>query len=293
VTAPVRFESLLQRLERSGPPSTPVAAEIPHERISRDETQVRKVFDETLLDELAATIRAVGIIEPLVVRPDPDRPEHFRLIAGERRWLAAGRAGLPTVPAIVRETSEPGDVKLIQLIENLQRVDLSLKERAEGLRDLEESTRLPGKELAKLLGMAPGTLSNYKRVLRATGPAAEAVEHNLISSPETLRVFENLDREQQESLLKGARKSGTPISRPVVMRFLERASRSSGPAGKDEQTPEAGAAPPGGKAPQPRPKLELRHYESLFELLGLPPSGDLADMQERLFAFLESRLKEN
>lgn len=293
MTAPVRFESLMQRLGRTGTAPSSAAAEIPHDRISRDETQVRKVFDEGLLDELAATIKAVGIIEPLVLRPDPDRPEHFILIAGERRWLAAGRAGLTTVPAVVRETSNAGDVKLIQLIENLQRVDLNLKEKAEGLRDLEEASQLSSKDLARLLGMTPGTLSNYKRVLRAAGPAAEAVEHNLISSPETLRLFENLDREQQESLLRGARKSGTPISRPVVLRFLERATGSSGSPGKDEQASEAGASQSGGKASHNRSKLELRHYESLFELLGLPPSGDLADMQDRLFAFLESRLQEN
>ncbi len=291
MTAPVRFESLLQRLSRTGTAPSSSAAEIPHDRITRDETQVRKVFDEGLLDELAATIKAVGIIEPLVVRPNPDRPEHFILIAGERRWLAAGRAGLANVPAVVRETSDAGDVKLIQLIENLQRVDLNLKEKALGLKDLEEASRLSGKDLARLLGMTPGTLSNYKRVLRAAGPAAEAVELNLISSPETLRLFENLDREQQESLLRAAKKTGTPISRPGVLRFLERAPSSSGAAGatgKNENGPET-AAPRGGKAP----RLTQRHFESLFGLLGLPPSADLADMQQRLFAFLESRLQES
>lgn len=289
MTAPVRFESLMQRLGRTGTAPSPAAAEIPHDRIVRDETQVRKVFDEGLLDELAATIKAVGIIEPLVVRPDPDRPEHFILIAGERRWLAAGRAGLTTVPAIVRETSSPGDVKLIQLIENLQRVDLNLKEKAEGLRNLEEASQLSGKDLAKLLGMTPSTLSNYKRVLRAAGPAAEAVQQNLISSPETLRIFENLEREQQESLLRGAQKTGTPISRPVVLRFLER----RGSQGRDEPSSEADASTSPGKVSKKSPRLEVRHYEHLFALLGLPPSGDLADMQERLFAFLESRLHES
>jgi ParB family transcriptional regulator, chromosome partitioning protein len=119
-------------------------------RIVRDKNQPRKTFDDKTIEELASSIKEQGIINPITVRP---HGSNFIIIAGERRFLAAGRAGLKTVPALIKKVSK-NDVMLISLIENLQREDLNSIDRAEGIKALKVNLGLPWTEIGKKLGLS-------------------------------------------------------------------------------------------------------------------------------------------
>jgi ParB family transcriptional regulator, chromosome partitioning protein len=119
-------------------------------RIVRDKNQPRKTFDNKTIDELASSIKEQGIINPITVRPQGNK---FIIIAGERRFLAASRAGLKAVPAQIRKVSK-NDVMLISLIENLQREDLNSIDRAEGIKALKVNLGLPWNQIGKKLGLS-------------------------------------------------------------------------------------------------------------------------------------------
>ena len=119
-------------------------------RIVRDKNQPRKTFDNKTIDELASSIKEQGIINPITVRP---HGSNFIIIAGERRFLAASRAGLKTVPALIKQVSK-NDVMLISLVENLQREDLNSIDRAEGIKVLKVNLGLPWNQIGKKLGLS-------------------------------------------------------------------------------------------------------------------------------------------
>jgi len=126
--------------------------------------QPRQVFDEAGLDDLAASIAQHGILQPLLVRPDPAKAGHFQLIAGERRWRAAQKARVHDVPIILREASDQ-DAAELALIENIQRRDLSAIEEAEGYRQLLDQFGYTQEKLAKVLGKSRSHLANTMRLL--------------------------------------------------------------------------------------------------------------------------------
>lgn len=146
-----------------GPVEREQIREIPPEQIRPNPKQPRKQFDEAKLAELAASIREHGIVQPVVVRPLG--PDTFELVAGERRWRAAQMAGLPKLPAVVRDFT-PAQVMEIALIENLQREDLNPVEEAEAYRLLLEEFGLTQEELARRLGKSRPQISNTLRLLQ-------------------------------------------------------------------------------------------------------------------------------
>jgi len=119
-------------------------------RILRDKNQPRKTFDDKTIEEFASSIKEQGIINPITVRP---HGSNFIIIAGERRFLAASRAGLKTVPALIKKVSK-NDVMLISLIENLQREDLNSIDKAEGIKALKVNLGLPWNQIGKKLGLS-------------------------------------------------------------------------------------------------------------------------------------------
>ena len=184
--------------------------------IDPDPDQPRKTFEG--LDGLAASIQAIGIKQPLLVRHHPDQPGHYVLVAGERRFRAAQRAGLEVVPCLIETsgTKEPAQLLLIQLIENLQRQDVSILETALALQQALEVSRLSKQALAKALGKRPSFVSKHLALLKAEGPARDALEEGLILSTETFRLFAVLPVPRQRSLLGQARKARQPIARGQV-----------------------------------------------------------------------------
>jgi ParB family transcriptional regulator, chromosome partitioning protein len=131
------------------------------DKISPSPFQPRRAFDEIKLQELAMSVRNQGIIQPLVVRP---KGERFELIAGERRWRAAMKAGLSTVPVVVRQASDR-DALQLALIENLQREDLNPIEEATGYRRLQDEFTWSQEEVAEKVGKSRPAVTNALRLL--------------------------------------------------------------------------------------------------------------------------------
>jgi ParB family chromosome partitioning protein len=135
---------------------------LPVEAVERNPRQPRKRFEEKALEELAASIRAHGIIEPVLVRREGGK---YRILAGERRWRAAQRAGLKEVPVVVREASEREAFELA-LVENLQREDLNAIEEAEAFEVLLDDHKLTQEAIAERVGKDRSTVANALRLLK-------------------------------------------------------------------------------------------------------------------------------
>jgi len=131
------------------------------DRITPSPFQPRRRFDEAKIEELAASIRNQGIIQPLVVRPKDDA---YELIAGERRWRAAMKAGLSEVPVVIREANDQEALQLA-LVENLQREDLNPIEEASGYRRLQEEFHWSQEEMAEKVGKSRPAIANAMRLL--------------------------------------------------------------------------------------------------------------------------------
>lgn len=138
------------------------AARIPLEQIHPDRGNPRRTFDEAALEELAASLKNQGVLQPILVRKDSRGG--FRIIAGERRWRAAQRAGLKEIPALVKEASDAEAYELA-LVENIQRADLSPLEEAEAYRRLVEERRLTQEQIADRVGKDRSTVANALRLL--------------------------------------------------------------------------------------------------------------------------------
>ena len=142
-------------------PSGSSPKQVAVDRITTSPFQPRRSFDEAKIDELASSIRNQGIIQPLIVRPKNDG---FELIAGERRWRAAMRAGLSHVPVVVRDASDH-EAMQIALVENLQREDLNSIEEANGYRRLQEEFHWSQEEMAEKVGKSRPAIANSMRLL--------------------------------------------------------------------------------------------------------------------------------
>ncbi|AGC49383.1 ParB family protein [Myxococcus stipitatus DSM 14675] len=134
---------------------------LPIESIHRDKEQPRRHFDEEKLKELTESIKAQGILMPILVRKDQDG---YRIIAGERRWRASQAAGLKEVPVIIKEVSEVQAFELA-LVENLQRADLNPIEEAEGYKRLAEEFKLSQEQISQRVGKERSTVANALRLL--------------------------------------------------------------------------------------------------------------------------------
>ncbi len=137
---------------------------IPVEFLSPGPFQPRGPIDADSLTELIESIRARGILQPLLARPDPEAPERFQIIAGERRWRAAQAAGLHEVPALVRDLTD-AEAMAAALVENLQRQDLNAIEEAQGYRRLLDEFGLTQDQLGEAVGKSRSHVANTLRLL--------------------------------------------------------------------------------------------------------------------------------
>ena len=145
---------------------------VPVERVRPSPFQPRRDFDPAALEELAASIRAQGVVQPVVVRP---AGEGYELVAGERRWRAAQMAGLTEIPAVVREVDDRTAAALA-LIENIQRQDLNPIEEARGLARLIEEFGLTHRQAAEAVGRSRAAVSNLLRLLELEPQVRAMVE---------------------------------------------------------------------------------------------------------------------
>jgi ParB family chromosome partitioning protein len=205
--------------------------EQPIELLVRNPDQPRRLFVEADIDELAGSIREKGILQPILVRPAPGQPGHYQIVAGERRWRAAQKAGLHTVPVIIRELDDL-DVMEIGIIENIQRADLNPIEEARGYKVLQDRFGRTQDALAQVVGKSRPHIANMLRLLglpevvqdhvlhsrlsaghaRAliTSDKAEALAEEVIAKGLSVRQTEALVREE----LAGPKTPATPKARP-------------------------------------------------------------------------------
>jgi ParB family chromosome partitioning protein len=175
------------------------------DKLCPNPSQPRKNFDERSLTELSESIKRYGIIQPLLVTPEKDG---YIIIAGERRWRAAKKARLSTVPVVIHKRKELEQIE-IALIENVQRVDLTPLEQALSVEKLHEQFNFTYEEIAKRLGKATSTVTNTVRLLKLPKEAKDALSRNLISEGHARQILAISDQpKQQEYLLKAIIKNG-------------------------------------------------------------------------------------
>jgi ParB family transcriptional regulator, chromosome partitioning protein len=213
------------------------AMEIPLEKIERDPMQPREEFDAEALARLAESIKARGLLQPVRVRWSEERGQYM-LIAGERRWRAAGMAGLPTLTCVVNEKDlTPAALLADQVTENLLREDLNPMERARAFRTLMDRNGWSGNQLAKELGISQSSVVQALAPLKLPEPVQEMVEQGTMSpaaayevsklDDPTLQaevaqaaVAENLKRSEVAELVqavKARRPSPRPRPEPVTI----------------------------------------------------------------------------
>ena len=154
------------------------ALEIPLDQIDRNPYQTRSHFDEAKLGELAQSIAASGVVQPIVVRPAVDG--RYQLITGERRWLASRKAGKATIPAIVRQASDEQTLEMT-IVENLQRADLNPMEQARAYQRLSQDFQMTQEQMAQRTGKERASVANFLRLLRLPESVQQKVESGAIS----------------------------------------------------------------------------------------------------------------
>lgn len=152
---------------------------LPIELVGRNPQQPRKHFDEAELNDLASSIKTHGILQPILVRPVADGK--YEIVAGERRWRAAQRAGLHTIPAVVRELNEV-EVLEIAIVENVQRMDLNPIEEAQGFQALIDRFGRTQQEIADAVGKSRPHIANMLRLLQLPDDLQEMVRDGRLSS---------------------------------------------------------------------------------------------------------------
>ena len=168
--------------------------------IDRNPYQTRSRFDEQQLAELANSIAATGVVQPIVVRPLPSG--RFQLIAGERRWLASQKAGKETIPAIIRQVSDEQAMEMT-IVENLQRADLNPMEQARAYERLGREFKLTQEQMAQRTGKDRASVSNFLRLLRLPVEVQGRVEAAELSFGHARAL---LPLENPETILKAAQK---------------------------------------------------------------------------------------
>ena len=167
---------------------------LPIDKIQRGDYQPRKYFDEESLQELANSIAAQGVIQPIVVRKEGS---HFELIAGERRWRAAQLAGLQSIPAVIRQI-DTQSAAAIALIENIQREDLNPLEESAALQRLIDDFQLTHMQVAEAVGRSRVAVSNLLRLLELAPPVKELVNKELLSMGHARAILALAEHDQAE-----------------------------------------------------------------------------------------------
>lgn len=169
-----------------------VIASLPVDVLEPGPFQPRQEMEPAALDELASSIRVRGILQPILVRPHPQRKGVYQIIAGERRWRASQLAGLHDVPVHVRPLDD-GDAMAAALVENLQRADLNAIEEAEGLQRLLDEYDLTQDELASAIGKSRPHVANMVRLLQLPPPVRDAVRHRGLSAGHARALLAHAD----------------------------------------------------------------------------------------------------
>ena len=175
-------------------------------------SQPRTQFDDEALNELAESIKQLGVIQPITVRKQDDK---YIIISGERRWRASQKAGLKTLPAYIRDVDDE-DLHAMALVENIQRQDLNAIEIALGMQRLIEECNLTQEAMAEKVGKKRSTLSNYMRLLTLPSEAQLALKEGLITMGHA-KALAGISEDRQLWALKKFIKKGVSVRQAEEM----------------------------------------------------------------------------
>jgi ParB family chromosome partitioning protein len=194
---------------------------VPISHIRPNAYQPRSHFDEESMASLAASIKAVGLLQPVLVREIQDETESYELIAGERRWRAARRAGLQTIPVLVQVADDVASLEQA-LVENLHRVDLNALEEAAAYQQLIDEFGLTHEQVASRMGKGRATVTNTLRLLQLPAGAQRALSERTISAGHARALLGTPDRALQERLVQRIVEEG------ITVRTVEELVRTGG-----------------------------------------------------------------
>ena len=254
---------------------------VPISHIRPNAYQPRSHFDEESMGSLAASIREVGLLQPVLVRQLEGEEDSYELIAGERRWRAARRAGLQTIPVLVQVADDVASLEQA-LVENLHRVDLNALEEAAAYQQLIDEFGLTHEQVATRMGKGRATVTNTLRLLQLPAGAQRALAERTISAGHARALLGTPDRALQEKMVEQIVEEG------LTVRAVEELVRQGGselrvvPDAPEPTEPEPstegvtpGVTPPAGRRPTVRK---------------LPEPGVL-ELEDLLSTYLNTRVK--
>ncbi len=243
--------------------------EVPIANIRPNARQPRTYFDEEAMSALAASIRELGVLQPVLVKELPEEPDTYELIAGERRWRAARRAGLQTIPVLAQ--SDAGDVQSLEqaLVENLHREDLNPLEEAAAYQQLIDDFTFTHEQVAKRVGKSRAAVTNTLRLLQLPAGVQGALADSTISAGHARALLGTPDRALQEALVTRIIAEGLTVRavEDEIRELQERVTAAAKAAGITEGATKRPGAP-----------------------RRLPEPG-LLELEELLAAFLNTRVK--
>ncbi len=254
---------------------------VPISHIRPNVFQPRSHFDEESMASLAASIKAVGLLQPVLVRELHDEAETYELIAGERRWRAARRAGLQTIPVLVQVADDVASLEQA-LVENLHRVDLNALEEAGAYQQLIDEFGLTHEQVATRMGKGRATVTNTLRLLQLPAGAQRALAERTISAGHARALLGTPNRALQEKLVERI------VDEGLTVRAVEDLVRSGGSELRvvpPEPEPEAAGAPvPGSAAATAEAPTRRAPTRQL-------PEPGVLELEELLSTYLNTRVK--
>ena len=254
--------------------------EIPISHIRPSALQPRSHFDEESMSALAGSIRAVGLLQPVLVRQLETESESFELIAGERRWRAARRAGLQTIPALVQTANDVASLEKA-LVENLHREDLNALEEAAAYQQLIDEFGLTHEQVATRMGKGRATITNTLRLLQLPAGAQRALAERTISAGHARALLGTPDRALQEKLVQRI------IDEGLTVRAVEDIVRGDSVDLHVVPPPAPDEPPAAADATEPRTSSDGGRRASVRKL----PEPGVLELEELLSTYLNTRVK--
>jgi ParB family chromosome partitioning protein len=226
-------------VDPEAPPGTGAAlAEVPIELIQANPNQPRRTFPEAEFEELAQSIREKGVLQPILVRPAPRKPGAYEIVAGERRWRAAQKAGLVTTPVVIRELDDL-QVLEVAIVENVQREDLNALEEAAAYKALIERFDRTQENVARAVGKSRSHVANTLRLLQLPAEIQDHVLHGRLSAGHARAIAASDNAEALAERIVSAGLSvreAESLAREQPGKAAKDRSRKRSSAGKDADT---------------------------------------------------------
>ncbi len=254
---------------------------VPISHIRPNAYQPRSHFDEESMGALAASIREVGLLQPVLVRQLEDEEDSYELIAGERRWRAARRAGLQTIPVLVQVADDVASLEQA-LVENLHRVDLNALEEAAAYQQLIDEFGLTHEQVATRMGKGRATVTNTLRLLQLPAGAQRALAERTISAGHARALLGTPDRTLQEKMVEQIVVEG------LTVRAVEELVRQGGSELRvvpdEPETPAPAPASAGATPGTTEPSTRRATVRKL-------PEPGVLELEDLLSTYLNTRVK--